>query len=206
MFKIDGPFSRVMNWVTRLLYLQVLWVLFTLVGLVVGGIFPATFAMFGMTRKWIREGTEFQLFPAFKEMYRASFFQTNGLGWWMVLLAFSLGYYFTITSAMGGAFGLLSIVLLISVSLVAGMTSLFIIPVYVHYDVRLLQVIRHAVIIAMTHPLNVIGLLITVIVFYYLFLLIPGVFVLVGVSSFAVVSMLIANRAFMRVERKLSNV
>lgn len=205
MFKMDGPVMQVMNWITRLLYLQLLWVVFCLLGVVVGGVFPATFTMFGISRKWIREGTEFLVFPTFKKMYKESFFQANILGWWIVLLGFSLYYYFNLTSNFAGVLAIISIAILITLSILTIVTSLFIIPVYVHFDVRLLQVIRHAVAIAVTHPLHVIGLLTMVIVFYYLFLLVPGVFIFLGISSFAIAFMLIANMAFTNIERKISN-
>ncbi len=195
----------VMNWITRLLYLQFLWGAFSLLGIVVGGVFPATFTMFGISRKWIREGTGFPVFTTFKKMYKESFFKANILGWWIVLLGFSLYYYFNLTNNFAGALSIISIAILITLSLLYAVTSLFIIPVYVHFDVRLLQVIRHAVAIAVMHPLHVVGLLTTIISFYYLMLLVPGVFILMGISSFAIVFMLIANMAFTNIERKLSN-
>lgn len=201
---MDGPLMRAMDWMTRLLYLQLLWVVFSLLGLIVGGLFPATFTVFGITRKWIREGDGFRVFSTFKEMYKESFFKANILGWWIVAFGVSLYYYFNLTNQLGGVMAILSIAILITVSLIVLVTSVFIIPVYVHYDVRLLQVIKHAIAIAITHPLHVVSLLLTLIAFYYLFLFIPGIFILFGMSSLATVFMYIANRAFTNVEKKLS--
>lgn len=205
MFNIDGKLMHVMNWITRLLYLQIIWVVFCLIGLLIGGIFPATFTMFGISRKWIREDTEFPVFTTFKQMYKESFLKANILGWWIVLLGFSLYYYYNLISSFTGMISIILISLLITIVLLFLVTSLFIIPVYVHFDVRFLMVIRHAVTIAISHPLHVLFMLVTVITFYYLMLLVPGVFILIGISSFTLVLMIIANLAFNNIERKLNN-
>ncbi|MBO0600588.1 DUF624 domain-containing protein [Sporosarcina sp. E16_3] len=206
MFNIDGKLMQVMNWITRLLYLQLIWVVFCLVGLVICGIFPATFTMFGISRKWIRGNTDFPVFTTFKQMYKESFIKANILGWWIVLLAFSLYYYFDLISNFTGMISIILIAILITISLLFLVTSLFIIPVYVHFDVRLLMVIRHAVTIAISHPLHVLFMLATVITFYSLMLIVPGVFILIGISSFTLVLMIIANLAFNNIERKLNKI
>lgn len=204
MFGVDGKLMNVMNWITRLLYLQIIWFLFCLIGLVIGGVFPATFTIFGISRKWIREGTDFPVFTTFKQMYKESFMKANILGWWFVLLGFSLYYYFELISNFTGMISIFLFATLITISLLFLLTSLFIIPVYVHFDVRLLIVIRHAITIAISHPIHVVFMFATVIIFYYLMLLVPGVFILIGISSLTFVLMNVANLAFTNIERKLN--
>lgn len=206
MFSVDGKLMQVMNWITRLLYLQIIWILFSLIGLVIGGFFPATFAMFGVARKWIREDTDSSVFTIFKQMYKESFIKANILGWWIVLMGFSLYYYYNLVSSLTGAISMILLAIVITMSLLYLVTTVFIVPVYVHFDVRLLIVIKNAVSIAITQPLHVFLLLVTVIVFYYLLLLLPALFILIGISSFTVVFMSIANYAFTNIERKMERV
>ena len=46
MFQTGGYMEKlntIMEWIMRFFVLQLIWILFCLVGLVIGGIFPATF-------------------------------------------------------------------------------------------------------------------------------------------------------------------
>ncbi|BDG36084.1 DUF624 domain-containing protein [Saccharococcus caldoxylosilyticus] len=50
---LDGKLYRVCEWITRLACINILWMLFTLAGLIVFGIAPATVALFTIVRKWL---------------------------------------------------------------------------------------------------------------------------------------------------------
>ncbi len=64
------------TWVMRLAYLNVLWILFSLAGLVAFGLMPATAAMFTVAREWAKGNTDAPVFSvffrAFKKEWRAS--------------------------------------------------------------------------------------------------------------------------------------
>jgi len=203
LFSIDGKFAGVLNWISRLLYLQVIWVLFCIIGLLIGGIFPATFAMFGIIRIWIREEKDIQIYKKFSEMYKESFVKTNILGWLMVLFGFSNYFYLNWFSSMTGAISLILISGIVFISLAFLMTSLFVMPVYVHYDVGLLKVVRFAATIAVTHPLHILGMVITIISFWYFMIVLPIIFLFIGMSLLVFILMNIANAAFVSIERKL---
>lgn len=68
-----GGIYTVMEWISRFVYLQFLWAMFTVVGLIGFGFFPATLTMFAVTRKWIRGQTDIPLFPVFKQLYKKDF-------------------------------------------------------------------------------------------------------------------------------------
>ncbi|MBO1913821.1 DUF624 domain-containing protein, partial [Microvirga sp. 3-52] len=53
------------EWLAKLLHVQVIWILFCLIGLFIGGIFPATFTMFSIIRKWIMKQDDFPVFKTF---------------------------------------------------------------------------------------------------------------------------------------------
>lgn len=53
------------TWVMRLAYLNVLWILFSLAGLVVFGLMPATAAMFTVAREWAKGNTDAPVFSVF---------------------------------------------------------------------------------------------------------------------------------------------
>ena len=61
---MDSNFYRAAEWISRLFLLNILWVVFTIVGLGIFGFGPATAAMFAIVRKWII--TPQEDFPLFK--------------------------------------------------------------------------------------------------------------------------------------------
>lgn len=57
-------------WVMRLAYLNLLWLLFTLAGLGVAGLMPATAAMFTVTREWVKGNPDASVFSVFLRAYK----------------------------------------------------------------------------------------------------------------------------------------
>ncbi|WP_210471326.1 YesL family protein [Sporosarcina sp. 6E9] len=188
------------EWLAKLLHVQVIWILFCLIGLFIGGIFPATFTMFSIIRKWIMKQDDFPVFKTFLKTYKESFFKTNLLGYGMILLGSSIYYYIKLFSSIS--------IVLVVVSLLFGlvflMTSLFIIPVYVHFDISLPEVIKHAGVIAVSHPLHILLMVVSLIGFWYFLFLVPAIVPFVGFSFISYILMFIANSAFTSIERKVA--
>lgn len=203
MFSVDGKVMETMNWITRFLYLQLLWVLFSLIGFVVGGLFPATFTLFGVSRKLMREHTDFPLFATYLEMFRQSFFKTNLLGYGMLLFSYSLYFYYTIFSQSPGMIGTVGAVVIAVMTFVFIAIALFVMPVYAHFDVGLIGVLKNAALTAISHPFHVIGMMLILVVFWLFFSFLPIIFIFCGVSLLVYILMMIANRAFINIELKL---
>ncbi|TRZ35719.1 DUF624 domain-containing protein [Niallia circulans] len=68
------------TWVYRLLYVNALWMLFTLGGLILFGFFPAAAAMFYLIRQWMDGADDGPIFPMFAARFKAYFKQANLLG------------------------------------------------------------------------------------------------------------------------------
>ena len=195
--------NTIMEWIMRLFVLQLIWILFCLVGVVIGGIFPATFSMFAICRKWLNKQTEFSIFQTFWDMYRKGFLKTNLLGWVTTLTGLSLYYYFQLFK---GSEGMIDLVLLIAVW-IAGilylMTALLIIPVYVHFDIKLINVVKYALIIAISNPFQVISMAALITGFGMVMILIPGLIPFFSFSVLAFGLMWMAKSAFTRMEQKV---
>lgn len=61
----------------RLLYLNLLWLIFTAAGLVVGGLFPSTVALFVVTRQWVMERKEIPVFDTYCSVFRRHLVRAN---------------------------------------------------------------------------------------------------------------------------------
>lgn len=194
--------NSMMEWVARFFILQLIWILFSFAGLIIGGIFPATFTMFALCRKWINKQTEVPTFKTFWEVYRKNFLKTNFLGWIIILTGSSLYYYFQLVKELSGTIGLALFIAVWIVGILYIMTVLFIIPVYVHFDIPMLHVAKYALIIAIAHPFHVLSMAGVITGFCIVVILIPGLFPFFSFSLLAYALMWLANIAFKSMERK----
>lgn len=79
----DGSLGRMLHfceWIMRFAYTNLLWLFFTLLGLGVFGIMPATAALFAVMRKWIQGQDNVPVLKTFWQEYKGEFFRSNLLG------------------------------------------------------------------------------------------------------------------------------
>src|SRR5690606_8549617 len=81
----SNSLDRLFTWITRLVVLNLLWIFYTIIGLVVGGIFPATLSVLKIFRKWIIGEEEVPLWSTFRQEYRRDFIKSNIIGWILTL-------------------------------------------------------------------------------------------------------------------------
>ena len=86
--KSTGPLNRFFDIVAKLVYINVLFILGTLVGIVFLGVFPALFSAFYVTKRWVNDGNEdLPMFKTFSNYYKKHFWRANRLGLVMALIA-----------------------------------------------------------------------------------------------------------------------
>ena len=120
--------------ISRMAITSLLWFAFTLLGLGIFGILPATAALFAIFRKW-HQGSDIGSVPAFYwRYYKAHFWDANRSGFFPALIGFIFMINLSILGYHGEDFPLLIWVAFLL--LLAGylMVALFFFPVYVHYD------------------------------------------------------------------------
>ncbi|MBP3038530.1 DUF624 domain-containing protein [Bacillaceae bacterium Marseille-Q3522] len=83
-----NKFMQICDWIYRLLYLNALWVLFTLAGLLVLGLFPATVSMFYITKEWLDGKKDLPIFKTYLTKYKEEFFRSQLLGVIITVVAF----------------------------------------------------------------------------------------------------------------------
>lgn len=77
MEKVD----HVCRLISRFAFLNLLWLAFSVIGLLVVGFFPATVAMFAIVRKWVRGEQDTAIFQTFWSIYKQVFLKANSFGW-----------------------------------------------------------------------------------------------------------------------------
>ncbi|SDY28314.1 Uncharacterized membrane protein YesL [Evansella caseinilytica] len=197
-----SKFYRTCEWVWKLAYLNLLWLLFSLLGFVVIGIFPATAAMFAVLRKWFLKDTDVPVFSTFFTTFKNNFFKVNLLGFLFAAVGYILYFnYQYLGTVDGGIHSVLAVGWYIG-SFLYLLALLFVFPVYVHYELKLLHYLKAAVIIAAVNPLALATLFVSLGLLFYLFYLIPGLIPFFGASVFGLSVMWCAHMSFQRLERK----
>jgi len=182
--------------VMRLAYLNILWIAFTLLGAVILGFFPATVSMFTVVRKWAMGDSEIPIFKTFWQTYRKEFLKINQLG----LILVGIGYLLFLDmmffkNTVGPTLQPLFYVLLV-LFIIYFVVILYIFPVYVHYNFKIIESIKYAFIMGVGRLFQTALMILCSIGLYYFFIFIPGLIPFFSGSVLSLTLMSIAKRSF----------
>lgn len=184
------------KWISHFFYLNLLWVGFTLLGGGVFGIFPSTVALFTMARKTTLGDEEFPIFQTFWQTFKKELFRANSLGWFITIIG--LIWYFDLHffRQFEGNFYIVLNVFMVVVGLVFIVLLLYILPVYVHYELKFFQYIKQALTIGFLRPGNTALIFLGILGAYYFYIYIPAFIPLFGISLIAYFNMWVAFNCF----------
>lgn len=189
------------TWATRLAYLNILWVFFTIIGLAIFGLMPATAAMFAVVRKWVMGEPDIPIFKTFWNSYRKEFLPANGLG----LILFLIGYFLVIQFNIlffqksivykMASFGIVALFILYTIVI----TYLF--PIFVHFNLKMIDYLKWPFIIGIIHPILTVLMIVGIsAITYIIFMTIPALLFFFGGSTIAYLLMLGASQTFKKYE------
>ncbi|NYE03473.1 putative membrane protein YesL [Bacillus niacini] len=191
---------KVGDLLAKAMYLHFLWVVFTLAGLVIVGVMPATASVFSVIRKWLMKENDVPIFRTFINSYKSFFIETNLLG----LIYFSIGLFLYFDLRIVNAelhMDLIRIFVFIAGFLYLSM-CLFLLPVYVHLNLSKLNYIKQSFLIVFARPLETFLMLVSLVVSYYFFLYFPVVFIFAGTTIVSFPLMWIGMRSFNKIQIK----
>jgi uncharacterized membrane protein YesL len=190
------------EWITRFAYVNILWMAFTLVGLIIFGIFPATVAMFTLIRQWIMGNMESPVFKTFWNTYKKEFLRSNlfGLVFYLISLLFYINLQFMEIN-QGGFYDIVKIPLYIFM-LAISITLIYVIPTYVHFELRFIDVWKNAFLVMLIHPLHNISMVVGSAAVLYVMWMFPGSLFFFGGSLVGYIMMGTCYHAFKRVAAK----
>lgn len=184
------------NWIFRLMYLNVLWIVFTTSGLFIFGFFPATAAMFSVTRKWILGESEVPIFKTFYTNFKTSFVQINIIGYLLIVFGYFLYLDINLIKNSGNLILNLFIFLLLFASIIFYVVLLNVFPIYAHYQFKTFKYIRKAIVLTLGKPLNTIMMIVGSYIIYLIISTVPYLFIFFGGSLFSLLLMWISMRFF----------
>lgn len=194
------------NWVVRLAYINILWILFSLVGLIFLGIGPATVSVFTVIRKLLDDSSDISIGKLFIQTYKKEFWSANKL--MLIVFPVCLFIYIDFLSLqiLPSSFFMDKIVFtgMIILSLLVIIWFSYLFAVYVHFDLRFITNFKYALLIAGINPLPTVLILFGLFVFSIVLSIVPAVsiFYLISVPIFIV--QLGAKQAFRKVPKMSS--
>ncbi|SIR22804.1 YesL family protein [Domibacillus enclensis] len=201
MNQVMSGMYRIAEWLMKLAYLNLLWLLFTLAGAVVFGLFPATTALFGVIRKLIMGNEEYSLTKTFWLLFKKEFGRSSRLG--IIVLVIGYLLYFDVRF-LREAEGLLSFlyypVLVVSFGFI--LTLFYVFPILVHYEASIRQSVKNAFWLMILHPVSTILMMSGMMTLFFLLVSVPGLIPFFSVSGPAFLLTWAALLAFAKAEDK----
>ena len=182
------------------MYLHLLWVVFTILGLGVFGIFPATAALFLVIYKWIEKDFEIPIFKTFFSEYKKQFIRSNGLG--LILVGIGVFLYIDIKISQQFIQSYPIHLLILLVSILYLIISLYFFTIFARYELSFFSYFKQTIFIAFARPIESFAMILSLIVLSYVFSLLPVLMVLAGSSILACPLVWFACRACVHIEQK----
>lgn len=197
---------KVLEWISKMAFLNILWITFTLLGVVIFGFFPATVALLMVLRD-IRSGNEKSLFTSFLHYFVQNFPIVNVYGFIVVIvniIAISLSYLASEGSSIIVTLPLYGMTLLIFV------ISLFVFPVFSYFEASFFNHIKLATILALGHPIpsfilfTLFMINVGIIIYSNILIMFPFLFLFFMISGSFFLVMTILLPVFKKVEESIS--
>lgn len=186
-------YMRFGDWVLKLLILNILWVMFTLLGLIIFGFFPATVALFAVIRKLVMQDDDVSIFQLFWRTYKLEFVKSNFLGMIVLSIGAILFVDLYILRQLDSSMLNQMLIIIVFVLIVVYMALItYIFPVFVHYDTNLFGYFKYAIILVIGRPFHTIFMLVSIVALLYLLRWVPGLIPIFGLSIFGLLVVKIA--------------
>ena len=134
---LHNKLNDVGEWIYRLIILNFLWIGFSILGLGILGIFPATNALFAVLRKYLLNKKDVKIASDFYHFYRKDFLKSNVLGFILTLIAtviwIDFRYFMSVTNF--GMFIVGNLMLVLVAFLLLALCVVF--PIFSHYEMSL---------------------------------------------------------------------
>jgi uncharacterized membrane protein YesL len=190
------------EWIMRFAYVNLLWIGFTFLGVVVLGFFPATVAMFTVIRKWIMGETDIPVFQTFWTTYKSEFIRSNGLGLLIVIVGGLIVLNLVFIRNSGDSFTNMIQIPLYMFMFVVILTMFYLLPVYVHYELKLRQIIKNSFLLMIINPIENLVMISGVVAAYFVVRYVPGLGFFFGGSLTAGIIMGTCYLVFNKMDKK----
>ena len=183
--------------------LNLIWLLFVLLGLGIFGFMPATVALFAVTRQWIKGEKDLKLFQTYWHYYKADFIRSNLIGLIIsaILYIVYVNYLF-VEFYYSEAIQFYIYFVIFAVAIFVIMTTINMFSIIAHYRFKTMQYFKVASGMVFFKPFNTLLQLLWLFVYYVIAIEWPKVFLTLGVSVLAFLLMSTNYHAFEKHDRQ----
>ena len=197
-----GGVLKIPGILLNLVYLNLLWVLFSLLGLFLFGFFPATTSMFAVIREWVMGDLEIPIFKTFWSHYKKYFLKSNLLGLVITLVGFFLVFDIRLVQQFQSGYMLFFYYFLLMIALIYGLTVLYVLPVFVHFELSIYKIIKTSFSFMIVSPLSTIMMFAGGVIIFFILKSLPGLVFIIGSSLTSLLIMWSSYHAFSRINQK----
>ncbi|WP_067841884.1 YesL family protein [Amphibacillus sediminis] len=180
-------------WISRLATVNLLWLIFTLLGLGLFGIGPATLAMSVVISRWIDRDDSFSVLKVFINVYRKYFFKSNLICLLLVLVSGMLVYNYLFIEI--NSFPMFYRVITVAMGILHVLISLIIIPLYTNNEVGIIELFKTSALFVIGYPINSLVIAVATAGLIVIQLFMPGLLFFFSGSSMIFVVILRIKRA-----------
>jgi uncharacterized membrane protein YesL len=193
---------RFSEWFMRLAYMNLLWMGFTLLGLVLFGFVPATVALFAMIRKWMMGKLDTSIFKGFWAFYRKEFLKANSVGLIFLIIGYILYIDIMVLQFNNSMVQQILQFLIYIIALFYVMALVLFFPVYVQFELKWYQYIKLSFLLALSSPFRAIWMIVIGYGIFFLMTIIPGLIPFFLGSVTAYLWLMIALPLFFKLEQQ----
>ncbi|SDC24284.1 Uncharacterized membrane protein YesL [Pelagirhabdus alkalitolerans] len=196
-----------LDWFVKLAYINILWILFSIIGLGVFGMGPATVAVFNVIRQQLKAPDNKKVFSVFYKTYRREFIKGNQLFYILLSVHLFVVVDFAVIRALPFNWIVDYVVVpaLIILFLLWTLMTSFSLSIFTHYDQKIRTVLKDAFWVSGIFPLSSIGILLGLFVFGIIVAFVPAVIPFYMISAPALLIQSISQQTFKTLEAKKQN-
>lgn len=190
--------------ILQMAWLNFLWFIFTLLGLVIGGIFPATTSAISVAHNWLQEGKINSTYLTFKRTYKAEFKKSNFIGFSLVsiMILLYLNYYALLQ--FGEQMPIIIVFAYYLLIILFSFICVWLFPLVSHYEAKVVQYFKNAFIIGLIKFPCTLAMMGSVFFIIYFSLMIPSLILFFSVSLIALSLAFFSSRVFEQIDHQVS--
>lgn len=200
--QIVNSLDHLLKKLLQMAWLNFLWFLFTLLGLIIGGIFPATTSMITVARKWIQDGMDGSTYQTFKETYKETFKKSNLIGFYLAFITALLALNYYALLELGEQISVFIVFAYYFILIIFSCLLVWLFPLLSHYDAKIIQYFKSAVIIGLTKLPTTLAVMIFVLLIIYFSLMFPSLILFFSVSLIALSIAFFTDRVFVKIDNE----
>lgn len=194
--------DQLLRIILKAAWLNILWLFFSLLGLFVAGIFPATVASLAIARKWIAKEEVESIRKEFFQHYKMEFIKSNIIGWILTLFAGILWLNYHAILQMGDSIPIFVVFAYYFIIIVYTITLVWIFPILSNYHNKVFAYFKQAFIIGITRLPQTLLICMIIFAILYASLALPTMLLFFTVSLISVSVMYVSKSVFTKLESK----